>query len=359
LAGMVLAATRAIIGRLGGTALAGAITLASAALSGVLIWKFPGASHLGLALWVSGLLLFAIAAWPPERRLGWLAALAALGPVLVLWVPLMGYLEVGMGIVVWPIEAVLVALCVALVAVAPVRWPKLSVWRTSAIAGGLMIVLLLTGLRAGRYSPRQPQPANVIYVQDANANAAFWVTARERLDPWSAAILGPAARRQKFPEISGWLGGEERFWKSPAPLVSLPPPQLELLSAECTNDWRTFDVKVASPRGAPAVLVIFQSDHDTQIVALDGHPPHLPEQIPSREHPAQYVEVRGLPPEGMTLRVRIRGCGRLLARLVEWSPDLAPAFPQGVPPLPPGMMTAWEDDYYNRCVMVTRRLAFE
>jgi hypothetical protein len=49
----------------------------------------------------------------------------------------------------------------------------------------------------------------------------------------------------------------------------------------------------------------------------------------------------------------------VVARLVERTNDLGPVFPDGVPPMPAGIMAAWEDDYYSRSVMVTRRVRVE
>jgi len=74
---------------------------------------------------------------------------------------------------------------------------------------------------------------------------------------------------------------------------------------------------------------------------------------------AQYIDMRAIPAEGMALRVRIRGCGKLRVRLVERSNDIEAILPHQVWPLPGGIMTAWEDDYYNRSVIVTRVLTLE
>jgi hypothetical protein len=356
---IVLRLTLFAVQRLGRVELTAAITAVGIVVSGALCWKSPGASHLGFALVVSGLLLLGLFWWSPNARIEWIAALAALVPALAIWIPLMRYLDAGLGISVWPIQALLSGLSAMLLAIPAVTWPNPSFWRTSAVAGVIMAILLVSGLSAGRYTERQPQPGNVFYALDANTNAAFWVTRQGRLDPWSAAILGPSAKREMFRSISSWLGGEDYFWKAPAPLLPLPLPQLELLHSDCTNDLRVFDLKVSSPRGAHAVLVQFQSDRDTEIVQLDSITPHDPEKQPPMERRSRYLDVRGLPPEGMTLRVRIRGCGKLLARLVERSSDLTSAFPKGVPVLPPCIMTAWEDDYYNRCVMITRLVTFE
>ena len=106
------------------------------------------------------------------------------------------------------------------------------------------------------------------------------------------------------------------------------------------------------------MLLAGQSDHDTEIVSLNGRGPTLTEAFPKRAHKAEFIELRGLPPEGMKIRVRIQGCGRIVFRVVERSHDLASVFPQGVPAFPPDVMTAWEDDYYNRSVVVTRFLTF-
>jgi multisubunit Na+/H+ antiporter MnhB subunit len=345
--------------RLGQFGLRAAMTATGIVLSGILCWKCPGASHLGIALLVSGLLLLGLARWPQNEGLAPLAALVAIVPTVAIWIPLMRYLDAGLGIAAWPIQALSCALCVMVMATAAVNFQSIPLRWSLAMAGVLMTVLLGAGIWHGHYSDLQPRPSNAFYALDADTNAAFWVTRQRRLDLWTTAILGPSAKREKFRAISSWLGGEESFWKAPAPVLPLPLPQLELLHAGCTNDTRVFDLKVTSLRGASAILLQFQSDRDTAIIQLDGVEPHEVERQPEVERRSRFVDVRGLPTEGMTVRVRIRGCGKLLARLVERSQDLTAAFSRGVPVLPHDLMTAWEDDYYNRCVMITRLVTFE
>jgi hypothetical protein len=79
--------------RLGRAELSAAITATGIVVSGALCWKSPGASHLGFALLMSGLLLLGLSWWLPNARIEWLAALAALVPVLAIWIPLMRYLQ--------------------------------------------------------------------------------------------------------------------------------------------------------------------------------------------------------------------------------------------------------------------------
>ena len=106
------------------------------------------------------------------------------------------------------------------------------------------------------------------------------------------------------------------------------------------------------------MIVLLQSDHATEFLTLNRRTPTLIDEMPEGNHRGLYVDLIGLPPEGMEIGVRIHGCGKLLARLVERSHNLAEVFPTGVPPLPPGLMTAWEEDYYNRSVLITKLVTF-
>ena len=100
------------------------------------------------------------------------------------------------------------------------------------------------------------------------------------------------------------------------------------------------------------MLLALQSDKDTAILTLNGRRPTEIESFPRTAHRAAVLELRAVPPDGMTFEVRIEGCGGLIVRLIDRSHDLE------LPSLPPDTMTAWEDDPYNRSVTVTRLLRF-
>jgi hypothetical protein len=336
--------------RLGRRELAAGVALALCLFSVVLCWYFPAASYLTAAPAVGAvLILAAVSLWP--------VAAAGVIPAILIWTPLVRYLDAGLGIAAWPVEAVLVALTTVLAA-AGLAPQRLAVRRVLWAALALTAVLVTAGAVTGKYSARQPRPANAFYALDADRNAAYWVSGQPVLDPWTASVLGPHAIRTTFPAISGWRG-DLLFWRSPAPVFPLSLPQLEVVSSTCAAGARTFDLKLRSARGAHGVVAIFQSDRRTELSLLNERPPWVIPGAPTSQPKALYVSLYGVPTEGVALRVRIQGCGALVARLVERTNDLGPVFPGGVPPMPAGIMTAWEDDYYNRSVIVTRRVRLE
>ena len=138
--------------RLGQVGLRAAITTTGIVLSGVLCWKCPGASHLGIALLVSGLLLFGLSRWPQNEGLAPLAALVAIVPTVAIWIPLMRYLDAGLGIAAWPFQALSCALCVMVMATAAVNFQSIPFRRSLATAGVLMAVLLGAGIWHGQDS---------------------------------------------------------------------------------------------------------------------------------------------------------------------------------------------------------------
>jgi len=358
LAGMAgLRLVSGLAGRIGRAGLCAAAVLIQLVIAGLLCWKFPAASHLGMAGAGTGLLLLGLLLWEPGPPALWLPAAAiALLPALLIWVPLMRYLDAGLGIAIWPVQAFLAAQWMVFVGAAffPSK-PALSarVW----IAVTAMAALLLTiGVVSSRYDARHPRPSNAFYALDADRHAAYWVSRQGALDPWTASVLGPRAKREPFLQISPF--SDEPFWRSPAPEFPLPRPELDLIQSTCAGGFRTFELQARSPRGARNMLMVALSDRDTEILSLNGREPTLVEPFRKLPHKAVFIELRALPPGGMALRLRIQNCGKLVSRVVERSNDLEAVFPGGVPPLPAGLMTAWEDDYYNRSVVVTRFLTF-
>jgi hypothetical protein len=334
-------------------------TLVQIAFAGVLCWKVPAASHLETAGAVSGVLLFGLFLASPKSRLVWLGgSIAALLPALMLWAPLARYLDAGLGVRVWPAQAFLAAQFLTLAAMAFSTAPSLTPIRWALAATAVSAGFLSIGLLSAPYGARHPRPSNVFYALDADRHTAFWVSRENAHDLWAAQLLGARPKHEPFPQISPWWA-DQLFWRSPAPEFLLQAPELAVLHTECQNDFRTFDVQVRSLRGAPAMIAVFQSDRATEIVSLNGREPSLFEVTPPVEARAQYIDMRAIPGEGMALRVRIRGCGKLRVRLVERSNDIEAALPYQVSPLPSGIMTAWEDDYYNRSVIVTRLQTLE
>jgi hypothetical protein len=354
----VLGITSRLARRLGRFEMLLGATLVQALISLALSWQFPGASYIGHPGALSGALLLALLLFAPSSPALWIAGgVVSLLPAIFVWAPLARHFDAGMGTHVWPLQTFLLAELLIFASAAFFE-PSAKAGRAAISTGLAAAIFLAAGFVSDRYDAQHPRPANAFYAFDAGRNAAYWVSRNRPADSWSAALLGSHARREPFPQISSWLGGDS-FWRSSAPQFPLPLPELDLIrGGECAGDSREFELRVRSERPVHGMMVLLQSDHATEFLTLNHRPPTQLEEIPQANHRGIYFDLIGLPPEGMEMGVRTRGCGKLLAQLVERSHDLSKVFPNSVPPLPPGLMTAWEEDYYNRSVLVTKLVTF-
>ncbi len=344
--------------RVGAVDMCVAVVLMQLMLSGLACARFPAAAHLAMAGAVTGLFLLGLTLWKPRSPAMHVAAvIVALLPALVIWVPLARHLDAGLGVDMWPVQTFLISQLMVFLSAAIVPAVFAPSIRTRIAVAAVTAVLLAAGIASSRYDARHPRPANVFYALDADRHAAYWATRKGALDPWTAQILGPERKRQSFPQISPL--NDEPFWRSPAPELPLAPPQLELVRSECAGGFRTFELNARSLRGARSMLIVAQSDRDTELLSLNGRAPTVVEPFTARAHRAEWVELRALPPQGLSLGLRILGCGKLVSRVVERSHDSEAVFPHGVPPLPVDGMTEWEDDVYNRSVVVSRFFSFQ
>lgn len=96
------------------------------------------------------------------------------------------------------------------------------VWLTGRglpwVSGGaaLLALGLLVSLAMGqRFDAHNPRPTGLLYLVDADAKSARWVTSDAVLNDWTRAYLGNAPKREAvaaLPEVKGV------FWSAPAPM---------------------------------------------------------------------------------------------------------------------------------------------
>lgn len=164
------------------------------------------------------------------------------------------------------------------------------------VAGSVLLAWLAM---QDRPSAERPTTASLMFRQDVDTGKAEWLAFGPSLETWRAALMGDEAVRGPigFP-----VAGSAQGFMAAAPVVSMPAPQLAVI----TDEPSFLRLRLTSPRGAPAArLRIAPSTPDGGVEAvwigaerkvLDGE----------REEPVT-IWLTGLPEFGVPIGIERRG----------------------------------------------------
>ena len=226
--GLAVALARSLPGRTQGLAAGGLVVWL--ALGVALAFLAPGASAL-----VDLPLAFTLAAvalawrsepdWPLPASTVVLAALAVVVTTL-LWLPVLGLLGVALG------RGAAAAVVGATVLLVLGLFPLVLAWGRPARRGwafpvgalvAALALILAVRLAAG-FGPENRKPDSLIYLFDADADTAQWVSYDRTSDIWTSKYIPADAEREALPPSRGVRG---RVRTAPAPVIELEPARVE------------------------------------------------------------------------------------------------------------------------------------
>jgi MFS family permease len=298
-----------------------AVAFALAAPSAAYLWTLPALAAGGVALWrLTG-----------DRPGPWLSA-AGLGvplavlvvvfaPVMLLFTVLAIRLD-GTGFPAIGVMGLFAALAAGLlIPYLRLRLPGRrgllgSHWLAPGTAAALAIVLLVTGIARLGYDESFPRPDFISYVYNADTGRAAWEAGDT--DSWTKPLLRNAEQADielaPFSTIAGW--------RAPAPAVELAPPKVTRLSSTSDGDTTTLRLRAASQRDADSVAVLLRAPGSIVAASVEGQPIPGTAAMSGGELKLPYV---GLPRDGITLELKLRGHGTLHAELRDYTQGLPPA----------------------------------
>jgi hypothetical protein len=193
-----------------------------------------------------------------------LVASACVVPVLVLLVPTIYQLHVALGMRSIAIMALLVALSYGLLTPYFALMTTTRKWLLPL--GAAVIGVLFLGLAAFTMSfdGRHPVTDYVTYVQNVDLKKAVWATTDPRSDEWTAQFFGAGA--EKGPLLDLMPTAPVNYLKSSAPLLSLPPSEIEVLDDQTNGTVRTLRLSVKSTY--PAGYIMSPADSGAQVMAV-------------------------------------------------------------------------------------------
>ncbi|MEU6424274.1 M20/M25/M40 family metallo-hydrolase [Microbispora sp. NPDC046973] len=314
----------------------------------------PGASFLfalpALSCAIGGIVAVLLPRSPGARP-GQVVA-ATLGAVAgaALLPALAGNVFDGMGLALGGAAALVFALfCLTLLPIADLALPRPGSrpGRRLAVAvpsTGAVLVLALTalGLHANSPGAAAPQRTHLAYVLDADTRTAHWVSGDVDPPTWTRRYVSGHEMRTLPP---GYARGE--LWTGPAQAIDAAGPRVTVLS----RAGDTVTLRVAAGRGARSVTL--RVDHPiTSVTAVaDGMRPVTAAVTGTRARtwPGE-IRVRGIPPRGARITVRIPGTRT--ARLTAIAERDGLAAVPGFVPRPPDLVASTRED--GELVAVTR-----
>ena len=119
--------------------------------------------------------------------------------------------------------------------------------------------------------------------------------------------------------------------KVEAPVPVWVPPLLRVLSEEQIESERILRLHIASPRGAPDIVLLGEGGQNFSVIEVNG-----------RENkaslPSSRFRLKTIPEEGVELVLRTASPGPLTLKLIETSYALPSEPPFQLPPRPPNVM---------------------
>jgi hypothetical protein len=334
--------------------LGGALLLFVAALAASK-W-LAGGSYTFIWPLLAGLLATAIAAFRP-RPLSLLPViiLCVLSlPTLLLFVPLLKgfYTALGFTMVGTPLLSITFGLLFLLL------YPFLDAALESAgkvlPIASFVLALILCGAAASatHYSATHPKPSLLAYALDADTGKAVWTSSTNRVDSWTAQYVGTSPTRGKLPDfLPVWYPSD--FLQHDAPVISIAPPQAELLESAAADGIRTLRLHIRTPRHARTVHVGL-THGEVLDASVNGHDLGKPSEARWHQPGNWGFDYANPPAEGIDVQLHVQAPGPVTIVVVDRSSGLPTIPGANLPPRPADSMPIHSGDQ----TMVRRSFVF-
>ena len=175
-----------------------------------------------------------------------------------------------------------------------------------------LLLFILAGV--GRFDRNHRQSNHLLYVFNAPAQRALWVSADTRPDEWTAQFLG--SKPEHSPLADPFPVSRRAYLQAAAPVASLAVPEARLLEDATANGVRRLRLHLSSPRGAERISVqinaeILSATVEGKRLASDDNASE-----PAKRWSLLYF---ALPKDGIELVLETRSAPPLAMQLVDES----------------------------------------
>ncbi len=198
-------------------------------------------------------------------------------------------------------------------------------WFLPVTALVFSLIFIIAGIMGSSFSPGQPKTNYIAYMLDADENKAAWYSTDEKLDSYTEQFFPSGVEKTTFVASPGYFS-QVAFpaYKASAPVVSLPVPEVDVLSDMKEGDKRTLHFRVISKRGAPNFHTVLKTDGKFLAASVNGR--EIQDSL-NRDH--LNMTNFAVHAEGIDLTVTIQPANALTITVTDYS--------NGLPDVP-GMM---------------------
>ena len=254
---------------------------------------------------------------------------AAMGAIVLL-VPVALQLGVAFGPSAAPALAAMGALAAsaAVPAMESFDWPRRWLMPALLVGGSAAVMVLACVLPP--YDTSAPRPDSLLYVVDTDAGTASWLSFDDTTDAWTSRVMKEAQRK---PTEARFLRSKNEVLQSPAPMVSVDPTRVAVLSDTREASTRALQLRVTFPAGTEAVDLSVPPEAHVTKAAVQGKPFGVVASDGWLD-----LAFFGPPPEGLELDLETAATGPVPLHVVAQLRGLPaePAAPLG--PRPPSLM---------------------
>jgi hypothetical protein len=250
---------------------------------------------------------------------------------------------------------VLVVLALGLLA------PHISLMTTPSkwfLPGALTVIslgLIITGGLTSGFSPRHPQPVNLIYCLNGDTGNAVWASTGNQTSGWTAQFLSQEMQGQVLSDFFPFISRE--YLTSRATAAALPTPKVEVLDENLDNGVRTLHLHITSLRQAPVITVAVETETEVQVTRINERelePGHT--YVSGTPKNRWGMRFYALPSEGLELTMQVKSPYTVRLKVVDQSYSL-PAFPNlASDSLPDDLM--WAPFSVNNSTLVSKAFTF-
>jgi hypothetical protein len=141
-------------------------------------------------------------------------------------------------------------------------------WALPAVSFLIVVVLIIAGEVTSGFNKVHPRQDNVFYGLDADSGKAFWASLDDTPDEWTSQFFPTPSSRGPVTEFLPLITVD--FMKNPAPVVSLPAPEVTLLTEKKFAAGRTLTLRVTSPRQAPFFSIYLNPKTEILTATVNG-----------------------------------------------------------------------------------------
>jgi hypothetical protein len=260
-----------------------------------------------------------------------LACCAAAVPAIVTLLPLVDF-STGLESAAFPMAIAVLVLVTAL-PVLDFLAPRRA-WLVPVAVSVVGLALFATGLRIDNFDSQHPRQTSLVYALDADQEQASWFSADPDPAPWTARYVDTERSdvEERFP-TNGIFSFPPRYHTGSASVVQLAPPSVTVSQNQQDGDARDIDLRVVPAGASRLALYANTGAHTLDAATVDELDVNVADGKPQGTDPSKWGFVfHAAPPEGIDVRLRVRGEGPLPLRVVAYSDGL-PQVPE-LTPLP-------------------------